>query len=699
MAIARYPRPGDRLAPLALREILQERAPPRLVGKSLGRKKLLCDLDETVWESLSNEQISQIGEIIVARVRNKDCNQVVHQRHLPRLPQGATLEDLCLENRTYNCLRREGFGENPQRLAGRTLGEMLKIRAFGARCLVDLLTALETYIAREGVLDEQLTTEARRLADVPGALAIRHDDPRLGSLMRAIDGDVRTVKELVEGIFERRLDPPDAFRICEDIVALRKRAEEVCGQCLEDELVELFTPKTKPRNRKIVSEYYGWDGGAGGTLKELGGRHGLTRERIRQVCAKAVQGKAGLKFYSPVFERARTLAAKHAPTTPERLRTELIEAGLLRRGMRLECFVDAMSFLLKKPPLRIVKVGSAWLAVAPHQEKMPKAIVEAAKKAVFNYGLSSVSLIKAELSALFPSGLDSAIVTATLATLDDFCWLDQSSGWFHLKQQAAHGLPKMLDKFLAVVGEATVSDLSAVVQRHRRMRQLSVPNSVLLEYCRQAPGITVNSSHIAADPPRDWRGALTGIEAAMVELLKTHGPVLERGEFEELCVAADVNRSSFNVYLMHSPIIRQYGRSVYGLPGLRVPSKQVEAIASGGSSRGGGPKVLEGFGWLDEHNVWLGYRLSRGTIGSGVVTVPAALKNKIQGRFDLTAYDGHHVGTLVMKKDSGWGMSPYIRYRNSRQGDYMLITIDLAGGTAKIDVGDHSIMDRVAQAV
>ena len=201
MAIARYPRPGDRLAPLALREILQERAPARLVGKSLGRKKLLCDLDETVWESLSDEQIAQIGEIIVARVRNKDCNQVVHQRHLPRLPEGSTLEDLCLENRTYNCLSREGFREDPQRLAGRTLGEMLKIRAFGARCLVDLLTALETYIAREGVLDEQLTTEARRLADVPGTLAIRYDDPRLGSLMRAIDGDVRTVKELVDGVF------------------------------------------------------------------------------------------------------------------------------------------------------------------------------------------------------------------------------------------------------------------------------------------------------------------------------------------------------------------------------------------------------------------------------------------------------------------------------------------------------------------
>jgi len=699
MAIARYPRPGDRLAPLALREILQERVPARLLGKSLGRGKLLCDLDETVWESLTAEQIGQIGEVIVARVRNKDCNQVVHQRHLPRLPEGTTLDDLCLENRTYNCLRREGFGEDPQRLAGRTLGEMLKIRAFGARCLVDLLTALETYLAREGVLDEQLTSEAQRLAEVPGALAIRHDDPRLGSLMRAVDGNVRTVKELVDEIFERRLDPPDAFRICEDIAALRKRAEEICGQCLEDELVELFTPKTKPRNRKIVAEYYGWDGGPGGTLKELGQRHGLTRERIRQVCAKAVQGKQGLKFYSPVFEQARMVAARQAPTTPERLRAELIEVGLLRRGMRLECFVEAMRFLLKRPPVTIVKTNSALLVVAPQQEKMPKAIIEAAKKAVFNYGLSSLNLIKSELSAQFPSGLDSAVIVATLATLDDFRWLDQSSGWFHLETQAAHGLPKMLDKFLAVVSEATVSEFSSAVQRHRRMRQLSVPNSVLLEYCRQAPGIAVNSGRIAADPPRDWRVALTGIEAAMVELLKEHGPVLERGEFEDLCVAADVNRSSFNVYLMHSPIVCQYGRSVYGLPGLKVPSKKVAAIAGGGSSRGGGPKVLEGFGWLDEHNVWLGYRLSRGTIGSGVVTVPAALKNKIQGRFDLTAYDGHHVGTLVMKKDSGWGMSPYIRRCDSRQGDYMLITIDLAGGTAKIDVGDHSIMDRVAQAV
>ena len=55
----------------------------------------------------------------------------------------------------------------------------------------------------------------------------------------------------------------------------------------------------------------------------------------------------------------------------------------------------------------------------------------------------------------------------------------------------------------------------------------------------------------------------------MVRVLKRHGPILERGRFKELCVAAGMNGFSFNAILMCSPVIAQYGRGVYGLLGLK----------------------------------------------------------------------------------------------------------------------------------
>jgi len=39
--------------------------------------------------------------------------------------------------------------------------------------------------------------------------------------------------------------------------------------------------------------------------------------------------------------------------------------------------------------------------------------------------------------------------------------------------------------------------------------------------------------------------ALTGVEAKLVAMLKAHGPVMERGAMEDLCVAEGMNRFSF----------------------------------------------------------------------------------------------------------------------------------------------------------
>ena len=66
---------------------------------------------------------------------------------MPKLPKGINLRDLQLDARTYNCLlklRRSGIFKQPYDLANLTIGEILETQGFGPRCLVDLLTALES---------------------------------------------------------------------------------------------------------------------------------------------------------------------------------------------------------------------------------------------------------------------------------------------------------------------------------------------------------------------------------------------------------------------------------------------------------------------------------------------------------------------------------------------------------------------------
>ena len=173
---------------------------------------LLCDLDETVWERLSPELIAQLAAAVIGRVNAAAWGRAIREQRFPQMPRGFRFEDLRLENRTYNCLKKGGWVRSPEKLAERTLGDLLAIRAFGAKCLVDLLVALETLNTRVGKLDERLTAEAEQLAALSESSRIYFSDPRLGGLLRTIDHEANTVAEMATRIQGRETDPADPVR-------------------------------------------------------------------------------------------------------------------------------------------------------------------------------------------------------------------------------------------------------------------------------------------------------------------------------------------------------------------------------------------------------------------------------------------------------------------------------------------------------
>ncbi|MEE8141779.1 MAG: hypothetical protein V3T77_01635, partial [Planctomycetota bacterium] len=145
MAIPRYPRPGQAIAPQTLHEVLEVPIPARVLEEDPSAPEQLCDLDQESWQRYSPDACTRFGNAVVREVSSKIASfpESILNRRLPAPPEGVSLDELGLENRTYNCLRASGFSEKPFRLGELTVGEALAIRGFGAKSLVDLLTVLE----------------------------------------------------------------------------------------------------------------------------------------------------------------------------------------------------------------------------------------------------------------------------------------------------------------------------------------------------------------------------------------------------------------------------------------------------------------------------------------------------------------------------------------------------------------------------
>ncbi len=150
MPISRYPRPGQRLAPASLGDLLHAPVPRRLIGWADKDRIRFADLDETAWTRFG-AACRPLAKALVQEVQGRISPPpaAVRDRVIPHLPGDVQIEDLELETRTYNCLwtmQDHGLPDDAHELGGKTIGQLLAVRGFGAKCLVDLLTSIESVV-------------------------------------------------------------------------------------------------------------------------------------------------------------------------------------------------------------------------------------------------------------------------------------------------------------------------------------------------------------------------------------------------------------------------------------------------------------------------------------------------------------------------------------------------------------------------
>lgn len=106
---------------------------------------------------------------------------------------------------------------------------------------------------------------------------------------------------------------------------------------------------------------------------------------------------------------------------------------------------------------------------------------------------------------------------------------------------------------------------------------------------------------------------------------------------------------------------------------------------------------MKDFGWKN-NNVWIAYQLSESAIKSGVIGVPASVKDYIKGEFRLRTEENQTVGRIVIKETSAWGFTPFFRRRGGEIGDYMLLLFDTIGKEIIISIGDEDLIEEFQEA-
>lgn len=326
---------------------------------------------------------------------------------------------------------------------------------------------------------------------------------------------------------------------------------------LERELAGVLrAARLDAKQGRAVARRLGWDGRPPTTLAAAGAGEGYTRERVRQLEQRVLRHVERARPSLPVAEAALAAIHAHAPAS----RTELARALMQTR-------------LAERPfdPLGVLRAGEiAGLDVAVVERggfvlRSDHVLVTdrtslVVRRLVVRDGAASVDVI-AERLASSPRSM-----RRLLELREDVTWLDEPHDWL-VVPAAGTRVGTAVRKMLSVAPTLTLADIEGGLARQRC--DLTLPRAVLRSLCatvdwlRLDVGLDVVSALTPLDPER----TLSPLERLLVDVFRTHGPVLPIKRIAGHAAANGMRRTSVGVYLGRSPIFQAVSRGRYALRG------------------------------------------------------------------------------------------------------------------------------------
>lgn len=268
---------GVPIIPALFRAFLDGEPAPPAVQRWLADSTVTLDqLDEQIWAKAANlpphDLLPEVAASVAPAIR-----QAGSLRPFPlKSPFGPVLAALPLRARTMNAMSAAGYLDQQSRVEEATIDQLMQIPNFGPASLVDLLCVAEAALPALGhppmpssVNDIQGKTAHERDMRIIAAWAVgEHGAETAGTVLEL--SNVPRPQE-VEVAWQHILQFP--LRDLAGDLVQRYSPPEVIAQflsSLDDREIDVLRDRILPMN-------------SAATLDELARRHGLSRERVRQM--------------------------------------------------------------------------------------------------------------------------------------------------------------------------------------------------------------------------------------------------------------------------------------------------------------------------------------------------------------------------------------------------------------------------------
>jgi hypothetical protein len=474
---------------------------------------------------------------------------------------------------------------------------------------------------------------------------------------------------------------------------VRKRDRELLRSialdpvCLEDELARIARAIDVERNAQILARLWGWDGSSPKTLEAVGSEFGLTRERVRQIEARALKRLAKHQFDTPHLLAAITLLRRAVPDVDGFLAGKLRASGIARSNFSpWSVQIAAEHFALKWPFEAVYSGQTRVLTAVGDAEKLRKAPL-ILRRRTSEFGCINIVSLGAEL-AVKDQQLEG--LRRVLEGVSQVTWLDEAQEWMYASESPRNRLFNVCAKVLGVVSQIHVGELRRAVGRVRRL-PMCPPKRILAAFV-ETTGLARVIEGVAY--PVKGAGVLVPSESSegrMLEVLKQYGPVMDGEEFGERCIAAGINPITFYIYRLISPLICALGRNVYCRVGTEVPPGTVEAIVG---RRRSTPRVSD-HGWTPEGKLWFGTELARVMIVAGSIRIQSFVAELVQGSWNVVLPDGTEFGTVMCRDVFIWTFRKQFALLGAEPSDLATFEFDLKARTVLVKVGGPGLFEAI----